>query len=140
MPQREAVDWQFPIRVIDVVVMGLYRQIGWLRRVSKSINKWGWMPLSRLDWLIMRSDKSATPEASQVFLARSLVQQAELVILDEPFAGVDAVSESIIARELSAMRRGGTSVLLVHHDLVAVRRFCDECLLLNKSLRAWRRR
>ena len=75
-------------------------------------------------------------QQKRVFLARALVQQANLVILDEPFAGVDAVSESIIARELSSMRKAGTSVLLVHHDLLAVRRFCDECLLINKQVLA----
>ena len=139
MPQREAVDWNFPVRVIDVVTMGLYGQIGllrWVRRAHKAAALEALEQVGLADYAKRQIGELSGGQQKRVFLARALVQGAELVILDEPFAGVDAVSEAIIARELEGMRDVGTTVLLVHHDLVAVRRFCDECLLLNKELLA----
>lgn len=139
MPQREAVDWSFPIRVLDVVCMGMYGHIGWLRWVGGQHRRQGRAALEQVglaDYANRQIGELSGGQQKRVFLARALVQNADLVILDEPFAGVDAVSEAIIARELQAARDQGTTILLVHHDLLGVRRFCDECLLLNTTLRA----
>ncbi|MEM8882958.1 MAG: metal ABC transporter ATP-binding protein [Planctomycetota bacterium] len=139
MPQREAVDWDFPARVIDVVLMGLYAEIGWFRRVRPQHREAARAALARVG--LSDVEKRQIGELSggqqkRVFLARTIVQGAELFLLDEPFAGVDAYSERIIGRELGALRDAGATVLVVHHDLTAVLRDFDYAVLLNRRVAA----
>ncbi|MEO0480905.1 MAG: metal ABC transporter ATP-binding protein [Planctomycetota bacterium] len=137
MPQRESVDWEFPASVSDVVLMGLYGQLGLLRRVRSSHRAAAMDALERVgmqEFAGRQIGELSGGQQKRVFLARTLVQGADLFLMDEPFAGVDAVSESIIARELAALRDAGSTVLVVHHDLAAVRRSFDDCVLLNRQV------
>ncbi len=138
MPQREQIDWHFPARVIDVVLMGLYGEIGWLRRLRGEHRDAARAALDRvgmLGYAKRQIGELSGGEQKRVFLARTIVQGAELFIMDEPFAGIDAVSQSIIERELEALRDGGATVVVVHHDLVSVLRTFDSCVLLNRHVR-----
>ncbi|MCR9243889.1 MAG: metal ABC transporter ATP-binding protein [bacterium] len=139
MPQRERVDWNFPTRVVDVVTMGLYGEIGWLRRIRGHHRNAALAALERVGMAELATRQIGELSGGQqkrVFLARTLVQGADLFLLDEPFAGVDARSEEIIARELQALRDAGSTVAVVHHDLTAVRRSFDYCVLLNRRVLA----
>lgn len=140
MPQRESIDWDFPASAVDVVTMGLYREIGWFRRIRGQHRDAAHAALARvgLDDLAARQiGELSGGQQKRVFLARTLVQGADLILMDEPFAGVDASSEAIIARELAALRDAGATVAVVHHDLLTVRRSFDDCVLLNKTLLAY---
>ena len=137
MPQREQVDQDFPIRVIDVVLMGLYGEIGWFGRVRGVHRERARAALERVG--MAEFEKRQIGELSggqqkRVFLARTIVQGAKLFLLDEPFAGVDAVSEAVIVRELAALRDAGATVVVVHHDLMAVSRTFDVCVLINRRV------
>lgn len=137
MPQRERVDWSFPATVRDVVTMGLYGQLGWLRRIRRHQRAAVMASLERVGMAEFADRQIGALSGGQqkrVFLARTLVQGADLFLMDEPFAGVDAVSETIITRELAGLRDAGSTVLVVHHDLLAVRRSFDACVLLNRRV------
>lgn len=134
LPQREQVDWDFPARVIDVVAMGLYGELGLWRRLRREHVNAAREALERVgmdSFADRQIGQLSGGQQKRVFLARSLVQGARLFLLDEPFAGVDVTSEAIIARELQALRDDGATVVVVHHDLATVRRNFDDCVLLN---------
>ncbi len=136
MPQRSSVDWDFPISALDVAAMGLYGQIGFMRRVKKEHKD---KALSYLDQVGMAdfSDRQigqlSGGQQQRVFLARTLAQNAELYLMDEPLAGVDMASEKIIIDIMLALKKHGKTILVVHHDLQSVGSFFDEALLLNRT-------
>ncbi len=134
VPQRASVDWDFPTRVIDVVLMGLYRQLGLLRRVSAKQRDTAMACLERVgmeDFHDRQIGQLSGGQQQRVFLARALAQDAELYLLDEPFAGVDAATERAIIDVLKAIRDNGRTVVCVHHDLTTVAHYFDDVLLLN---------
>ena len=137
VPQRAAVDWDFPARVIDVVRMGLYRQTGLLGRLTPGLKSRAEDCLARLgmqDFADRQIGALSGGQQQRVFLARALAQGADLMILDEPFAGVDAATEAAIIDVLHALRAEGRTVIAVHHDLSTVPAYFDRVLLMNRSL------
>ncbi len=134
VPQRESVDWDFPVCALDVVAMGLYREIGWFRRVRAAHRARAMEALVRvgMDSLALRQiSQLSGGQQQRVFLARSLVQDARLYLMDEPFAGVDAATEGIIINLLRGLREKGRTVVVIHHDLQTAPEYFDHMILLN---------
>lgn len=134
VPQRDAVDWDFPITVREVVEMGRYGQTGWVRRVPRSDRALVAECLDRVGMSAYASRQIGQLSGGQrqrVFIARALAQQAAVMIMDEPFAGVDARTEADILALLGDLRTEGRSVIVVHHDLGTVRTTFDWALLIN---------
>ncbi len=134
VPQRGSVDWDFPTNVLDVVMMGRYRALGWIRRPGKAEKE---MALQALDKVGMRDyaerqiSQLSGGQQQRVFLARALVQDAEIYFMDEPFQGVDATTERAIINLLKELRAAGKTVVVVHHDLQTVPEYFDWVMLLN---------
>ncbi|RMG41009.1 MAG: metal ABC transporter ATP-binding protein [Planctomycetota bacterium] len=134
VPQRNSVDWDFPVTALDVVVMGLYRRIGWCRPVRRQHRLRGLAALEQVgmaDYADRQINRLSGGQQQRVFLARALVQDADLYLMDEPFAGVDAATERAIVQVLRALRHRGKTVVVVHHDLQTVQEYFDEVILLN---------
>ncbi len=134
VPQRESVDWDFPISALDVVTMGLYRQIGWCMPVLKKHRRAAMEALERVGIGELRDRQISQLSGGQqqrTFLARALVQNADLYLMDEPFAAVDAATEKAIVEILSNMRQSGKTAVVIHHDLHTVPEYFDYVILLN---------
>ncbi len=134
VPQRASVDWDFPVRVIDVVLMGLYRELGLLGRLRKADRARAIDCLSRvgMDGFAERQiGQLSGGQQQRVFLARALAQDADLYVLDEPFAGVDAATERAIISVLKELRAEGRTVVAVHHDLSTVAEYFDRVMMIN---------
>ncbi|WP_415401327.1 metal ABC transporter ATP-binding protein [Tateyamaria sp. SN3-11] len=137
VPQRASVDWDFPTRVIDVVMMGLYRQLGLLGRVRAKHRTQAMAALTRVgmaDFATRQIGQLSGGQQQRVFLARALAQEADIYVLDEPFAGVDAATEKAIIAVLKELRDAGRTVLAVHHDLATVPEYFDDVVLLNTQV------
>jgi manganese/zinc/iron transport system ATP- binding protein len=134
VPQRGSVDWDFPTSVLDVVMMGLYGRLGWMRRPGKKERAEAMEALGKvgMDALATRQiSQLSGGQQQRVFLARALVQDAEVYFMDEPFQGVDATTERAIIDLLRALRARGKTVIVVHHDLQTVMEYFDHVMLLN---------
>ncbi|GBD06460.1 Fe(3+) dicitrate transport ATP-binding protein FecE [bacterium HR21] len=134
MPQRESVDWDFPLTVLDVVLMGRYGRLKLFQRPGKQDYERAWEALRRvgLDALARRQlGELSVGQQQRVFLARALAQDAELYLMDEPFAGVDAATEQVLLDTLLELRRAGKTVVVVHHDLHVVASLFEWVVLLN---------
>lgn len=137
VPQRESVDWDFPVTVRDVVLMGTYGQLGWFRRPGKAeretadrcLDQVGMLPLAK-----RQIRQLSGGQQQRVFLARALAEDAQVYFLDEPFSGVDAATETAIVDLLHQLRSDGKTVFVVHHDLQTVREYFDHVILLNMRL------
>ncbi|SEN44235.1 manganese/zinc/iron transport system ATP-binding protein [Pseudorhodobacter antarcticus] len=137
MPQRASVDWDFPIRVIDVVLMGMQRTLGLLRPIGRANRAFAFECLERVgltEFATRQIGALSGGQQQRVFLARALAQKAELYLLDEPFAGVDAKTEAAIVTVLRDLRDAGAAVVAVHHDLATVPQWFDRVLLLNRHV------
>ena len=137
VPQRGAVDWDFPADALDVVLMGLYGQIGWLKWPRRRHRELALAAMEKMgiEHLAKRQiSQLSGGQQQRVFLARALVQDADLYFLDEPLAGVDAATEWAIMETLRALKERGKTVLVVHHDLQTVREYFDHVLLLNRTV------
>jgi manganese/zinc/iron transport system ATP- binding protein len=134
VPQRGSVDWDFPTSVLDVVTMGRYGRLGWLRRPARGDRE---AALAALEQVGMRAlagrqiSQLSGGQQQRVFLARALVQDADVYLMDEPFQGVDATTELAIVELLRALRDRGKTVVVVHHDLQTVPEYFDRVTLLN---------
>lgn len=140
VPQRSSIDLDFPVTVEDVVMMGRYVHLAWWGRPQQEDRHYVEQALDRVGMLSYRRHQIGALSGGQqqrVFLARALVQEADLMFLDEPFAAVDAPSESIIIEILREMRDTGTTVLVIHHDLNKAERYFDSVMLLNRELVAY---
>jgi len=137
VPQRSSVDWDFPVCALEVVTMGLYRRIGWFRPVTKKYRRKAMAALDRVgmaDYAMRQISQLSGGQQQRVFLARALAQEADLYLMDEPFAGVDAATERAIVAVLRELRETGRTAMVVHHDLQTVPEYFDEVLLLNMRL------
>ncbi|MES2198639.1 MAG: metal ABC transporter ATP-binding protein [Chlamydiota bacterium] len=137
VPQRTAVDWDFPVSVFDVVSMGCFGRKGLFRRIDAKDRRLIEKALSDLGLssLANRQIKELSGGQQQkVFLARALVQQAEIYLMDEPFSGVDLATEKVIIAILQELRAQGKTIVLVHHDLYSVVQYFDWVVLLNTAL------
>ncbi len=134
VPQRESVDWDFPVSALDVVCMGRYRKIGWCLPVTGKHKRFARECMDRVgmaDYADRQISQLSGGQQQRVFLARALAQEAELYFMDEPFAGVDAATEKAIVEVLRELRQQGKTVLVVHHDLQTVAEYFDDVILLN---------
>ncbi|MCA8960689.1 MAG: metal ABC transporter ATP-binding protein [Planctomycetes bacterium] len=137
VPQRESVDWDFPVTVRDVVLMGTYGHLGWFRRPGRRQRE-------RVDACLAKVEMTAYADRQisqlsggqqqRIFLARALAQDARIYLMDEPFAGVDAATEASIVNVLRELRSEGRTVVTVHHDLQTVEEYFDSVVLLNLRL------
>ncbi|MGE3316629.1 MAG: metal ABC transporter ATP-binding protein [Planctomycetaceae bacterium] len=137
VPQRGSVDWDFPVNALDVVAMGLYRQIGWCRPVTTHYRRIALEALQRVgmqDYARRQISQLSGGQQQRVFLARALAQDADLYLMDEPFAGVDAATERAILEVLQDLRSSGKTAIVVHHDLQTVGEYFDEVVLLNMRI------
>lgn len=134
VPQRGSVDWDFPTSVLDVVLMGLYGKLGWFRRPNRQHREQAMHALEQVgmtDYAQRQISQLSGGQQQRTFLARALVQDAQIYFMDEPFAAVDAVTERAIVSILHALRERGRTVLVVHHDLQTVPTYFDWATLLN---------
>ena len=134
VPQRGSVDWDFPTDVLDVVTMGRYGTLGWLRRPGREERAAALRALEQVGmdaYAGRQISQLSGGQQQRVFLARALVQDAQVYLMDEPFQGVDATTERAIVELLRRLRSDGKTVVAVHHDLQTVPEYFDAVTLLN---------
>jgi manganese/zinc/iron transport system ATP- binding protein len=137
VPQRESVDWDFPVTVEDVVLMGTYGRLGWFRRPGRAELELAARCLAQVgmsEFTGRQIRQLSGGQQQRVFLARALAQDAQVYFMDEPFSGVDAATEAAIIQLLQTLRARGKTVFVVHHDLQTVRSYFDYVILLNLRL------
>ncbi len=137
VPQRESVDWDFPVTALDVVLMGTYGQLGWFRRpgkIQREAARVGLEQVGMSQYAHRQIRQLSGGQQQRVFLARALAQDARIYFMDEPFAGVDAATESAIVTLMQSLRSTGKTVFVVHHDLQTVAEYFDYVILLNMRL------
>ncbi|MBL4699969.1 MAG: metal ABC transporter ATP-binding protein [Phycisphaeraceae bacterium] len=137
VPQRESVDWDFPVNALDVVTMGRYGKIGWFKPIGKAHKEAAMEALQRVgmaSYAHRQISQLSGGQQQRVFLARALAQDAQIYFMDEPFAGVDAATEKAIVNILHDLRNNGRTVLVVHHDLQTVSQYFDHLVMLNMRI------
>ena len=140
VPQRESVDWTFPVTAMDVVLMGRYGSVPWYKRIGRgdrqkakeALEKVGMLPYAQ-----RQISNLSGGQQQRVFLARALVQESQVYLMDEPFAGVDASTEAAIVKLLQELREAGKTVLVVNHDLQSAKDYFDMLILINMRLVAF---
>ena len=137
VPQSGSVDWDFPTNVLDVVMMGTYGELGWFRRPGEKEKKRAYEALEKVS-MESFSDRQISElsggQQQRVFLARALVQDADIYFMDEPFKGVDAKTEKAIIALLKELKNRGKTLIVVHHDLQTVEEYFDHVVLLNTQI------
>lgn len=139
VPQAEDVDWAFPVSVWDVVMMGRYGYMNFLRiarREDKEIARQSLERVGMLDFKDRQIGELSGGQKKRVFLARALAQKGRIILLDEPFTGVDVKTEAAIIDLLRALRNEGHIILVSTHDLGSVPEFCDRCVIINRTVLA----
>lgn len=134
VPQRNSVDWTFPVSVFDVVMMGRYGHLSWWQRPTKTdfeIVTWAMDQVFMTEYKNRHISQLSGGQQQRVFLARALAQQADIFILDEPFAGIDMVTETLILKLLQKLQNLGKTIIVVHHDIATVQKHFDWTLLMN---------
>jgi len=140
IPQSEQVDWQFPVSVQDVVMMGRYGYMNWLRIPRPQDRRMVEMSLRQVDMLPLKDRQIGELSGGQkkrAFLARALAQQAHILLLDEPFNGVDMKTEREIIQLLMQLRDAGHTILVSSHDLSGISTFCDQIIFINQTILAY---
>lgn len=134
VPQKESVDWDFPTTVFDVVLMGTYGRLGWIKRPGAEEKRIALESMEKVGMLPFKTRQISELSGGQqqrVFLARALAQNASIYFMDEPFQGVDATTEIAIINILKELRQAGKTVIVVHHDLQTVPEYFDWVTFLN---------
>ena len=137
VPQRESVDWDFPVNALDVVTMGLYRKIGWCLPVVQKHRRVALDELEKVgmtNYARRQISQLSGGQQQRVFLARALAQDARIYLMDEPFAGVDVATERAIIALLKNLKAAGKTCVVVHHDLQTVPAYFDHVILLNMRI------
>ncbi|OOG73630.1 metal ABC transporter ATP-binding protein [Algoriphagus sp. A40] len=137
VPQRESVDWNFPASVLDVVMMGTYGKLGLFRRPGKKEKDLAMKSLEQVGmsgFVGRQISELSGGQQQRVFIARALAQEADLYLMDEPFAGVDMSTETAIFHLLQEMTAAGKTVIVVHHDIHSAMNFFDWLIMLNLHL------
>ncbi|SDQ02518.1 MULTISPECIES: metal ABC transporter ATP-binding protein [Carnobacterium] len=135
--QRQDLDLSFPISVFDTVLLGTYPKLGLIKRPGKKEKKLAKEALETVDMLAFSQRQISELSGGQlqrVFIARAIAQQPDWFFLDEPFVGIDLVSEEVIVKVLKKLRDEGKSMVIVHHDLSKVTKYFDHLIMLNKSV------
>lgn len=134
VPQSGSVDWDFPTTVFDVVLMGRYGHIGWFHRPKAKDKEIALAMIDRMgltDYKDRQIRQLSGGQQQRVFLARALVQEADIYLMDEPFKGVDKKTEEAIVSLLKDMKAAGKTVIVVHHDLYTVEKYFDWVTMIN---------
>jgi manganese/zinc/iron transport system ATP- binding protein len=134
VPQRGSVDWDFPTNALDVVLMGRYGRLGWMKRPSAKDKQLALKSLEKVgmaEYADRQISQLSGGQQQRVFLARALVQDAEIYFMDEPFVGVDATTEKAIVALLRELRKKGKTVIVVHHDIQTLKEYFDWVMLMN---------
>ncbi len=137
MPQQSSIDWDFPITVFDAVMMGTYGSLGWFKRPGAKERRRTWKALAKTDMTDLSErqiDELSGGQRQRAFLARAIVEEPDVYLMDEPFQGVDAASEKAIISVMHMLRERGKTIIMVHHDLATVREYCDWVTLLRVSI------
>lgn len=137
VPQRGSVDWDFPTTVLDVVLMGRYGHIGWIKRTSLKDKEYAMKALEKVEmkeFFNRQISQLSGGQQQRVFLARALAQDSDIYFMDEPFQGVDAKTEKAVIAILKELRKQGKTVIVVHHDLQTVKDYFDWVTLINTQL------
>jgi manganese/zinc/iron transport system ATP- binding protein len=137
VPQSGSVDWDFPATALDVTVMGRYGLLGWFRRPGKKDREAALEALRQVgmeNFASRQISQLSGGQQQRVFLARALVQEADIYFMDEPFKGVDAQTEKTIILLLKKLKEQGKTIIVVHHDLQTVREYFDWVVLINISV------
>ncbi|MFD1039456.1 metal ABC transporter ATP-binding protein [Virgibacillus byunsanensis] len=137
VPQRSQIDWDFPIHVLDTVLIGTYPNLRIFNRPKKKDKEWAYECLKQVgmeNFYNRQIGELSGGQQQRVFLARALAQKADVFFLDEPFVGIDITSEETIINLLKVLRDKGKSVIVVHHDLSKAKDYFDKLVLLNKEL------
>ena len=137
VPQRGSVDWDFPTDALDVVEMGLYGKLGWLRRPNSQTRAKARKCLAKVgleDYADRQIGQLSGGQQQRVFVARALAQDPQIYLMDEPLNGVDAITEETILSILESIRKEGKTIVMVHHDLQTVDKYFDWVVMLNRSL------
>lgn len=137
VPQSESVDWDFPASVLDIVMMGTYGSLGWIRRPGQKEKEKAIEALKKVkmeEFKDRQISQLSGGQQQRIFLARALVQEADIYFMDEPFKGVDAKTERAIIDILKDLRERGKTVIVVHHDLQTVEEYFDWVVLLNTQI------
>ena len=140
VPQRESVDWDFPVNAMDVVLMGRYGRLGPFKRPTKADKEIAMSCLDKVKMLPFAKRQISNLSGGQqqrVFLARALAQESDLYLMDEPFVGVDAATEAAIIEILRELQQQGKTLIVVHHDLTTAPDYFDRILLLNMRVVAY---
>ena len=140
VPQSGSVDWDFPTTVLDVVLMGRYGYLGWFKRPSKKDKELALSMIEKMgmsDYVNRQIRQLSGGQQQRVFLARALVQEADIYLMDEPFKGVDKTTEHAIISLLQEMKARGKTVIVVHHDLNTVPQYFDWVTMVNKQTVAY---
>lgn len=135
VPQTSSVNWDFPINVFDVVLMGRYKNIGFMKIVSKEEKDKAINALKQMDILELKNRQISQLSGGQkqrVFIARAICQNADLLMMDEPLAGVDKVSEKIIMNKIKELKNEGKTIICVHHDLNTIKEYFEDVVMINK--------
>ena len=134
VPQSGSVDWDFPSTVLDIVMMGRYGHLGWFRQPGKKEKEIALQTLEKVgmsEYANNQISQLSGGQQQRVFLARALVQQADIYFMDEPFKGVDAKTEKSIVALLKELKQQGKTLVIVHHDLQTVKEYFDYVALIN---------
>jgi len=140
VPQRGAVDWDFPITVKEVALMGRYQQIPWYSSPRKEDGETAMEALKMVrmeEFADRQIGELSGGQQQRVFMARALAQGSNILLLDEPFAGVDAATERAILEVLDRAKRSGKTLVVVHHDLSTAAEYFDKLLLIKQRLYAY---
>lgn len=140
VPQSEEVDWDFPVLVEDLVMMGRYGQMNWLRRPNLNDKNYVSMALERVGMIQFRARQIGELSGGQkkrVFLARALAQNSRIILLDEPFSGIDLQTEESITSLLEELKQEGRLILVATHNLGSVPKFCDHTILIKNTIIAF---
>lgn len=137
VPQKDSVDWDFPISVFDVVIMGRYTNLSYFKRIKKADKEAAYLALEQVGLLSLAKrqiNELSGGQKQRLFIARALIQDADVYFLDEPFAGVDVTSEKVIFDLLLQLKNKGKTIFVVHHDLTSIESYFDYLILLNLRL------
>lgn len=137
VPQRSSVDWDFPLTVFDMVLMGCYGKLGWIKRPGYAEQIQVYEALAAVgltDYANQPIGVLSGGQQQRAFMARALMQNAQLYFLDEPFAGIDAPTEKMMIELLKKLRDQGKTIIVVHHDIITAPTYFDWALLLNKKV------
>ena len=137
VPQSESIDWDFPVSVLDVVTMGCYGRLGWVKRPTRDDKNFAMTMLKKTgmeEYAKRQISQLSGGQQQRVFIARALAQRADVYLMDEPFKGVDSDTEKSIIALLKELRSAGKTVVAVHHDLSTVRDYFDWVTLINMKV------